>query len=343
MADTNKDYRFDSVDLILYLWNRKWPIIGITALAAIVSIIVALLIPIKFKSEVILFPAAASSVSHDLLSSNVSKKNILQLGEDEEVEQLLQVLQSDEIRERIISKYQLLEHYDIDTNGKYPITALHKEFAENISFTPTKFMSVKITVMDTDPETAAKIANDISNLVDTMRNNMQEERALEALQLVEKEYFTLRDQIQIMEDSLDVLRSYGVVDYESQAEVLTDAYGQAIIQGKYEAAKKLEAKLDVFAKYGGPYVSIRDYLEFEKKQLSNLKAKYAEALVDATQKLPTKFVVNKAVKAEKKSYPVRWLIVVMSTFSAFILVILLLVVFDSISKRLHELKEKANA
>lgn len=343
MEDTNNKYRFDSVDLILYLWKRKWPIIGITSLAAIVSIIVALVIPVKYKSEVILFPAAASSVSHDLLSSNVSKKNILQLGEDEEVEQLLQVLQSDEIRERIISKYQLMQHYEIDTNSKYPITALHKEFAENISFTPTKFMSVKIKVLDTDPETAANIANDISNLVDTMRNNMQEERAMEALQLVQREYFTLRDQIQVLEDSLDVLRSYGVVDYESQAEVLTDAYGLAIIQGKYGAAKTLEDKLAVLAKYGGPYVSIRDYLEFEKKQLSNLKAKYAEALVDATQKLPTKFVVNKAVKAEKKSYPVRWLIVLLSTFSTFVLVILLMVVSDSISNRLKELKGKANA
>jgi uncharacterized protein involved in exopolysaccharide biosynthesis len=339
MAETNNEYRFDSVDLILYLWDRKWPIMGITTVAAIVSIIVALLIPVKFKSEVILFPAAASSVSHDLLSSNISKKEILRLGEDEEVEQLLQVLQSDEIRDRIIEKYDLMNHYQIDSTSKYPITALHKEFSENISFTPTKFMSVRITVMDTDPKLAAGIANDISNLVDTIRNKMQTERAYEALHLVEKEYFTQRDQIQQLEDSLNVLRSFGVVDYESQAEVLTDAYGQAIIQGKNEAARKLETKLDVLAKYGGAYVSIRDYLEFEKKQLSNLKAKYAEALVDATQNLPTKFVVNKAVEAEKKSYPTRWLIVVLSTFSAFILTVLLMVVSDTVLKRLKEIKK----
>ncbi|MGE4290075.1 MAG: Wzz/FepE/Etk N-terminal domain-containing protein [Salinivirgaceae bacterium] len=339
MAETNNEYRFDSVDLILYLWDRKWPIMGITTVAAIVSIIVALLIPVKFKSEVILFPAAASSVSHDLLSSNISKKEILRLGEDEEVEQLLQVLQSDEIRDRIIEKYDLMNHYQIDSTSKYPFTALHKEFSENISFTPTKFMSVRITVMDTDPKMAAGIANDISNLVDTIRNKMQTERAYEALHLVEKEYFTQRDQIQQLEDSLNVLRSFGVVDYESQAEVLTDAYGQAIIQGKNEAARKLEAKLNVLAKYGGAYVSIRDYLEFEKKQLSNLKAKYAEALVDATQNLPTKFVVNKAVEAEKKSYPTRWLIVVLSTFSAFILTVLLMVVSDTLLKRLKEIKK----
>jgi len=96
--------------------------------------------------------------------------------------------------------------------------------------------------------------------------------------------------------------------------------------------------LEIFAKYGGAYVSLRDFLEFEKKQLSNLKSKYAEALVDATQTLPTKFVVNPAVKAEKKSYPIRWLIVVLSTFSTFVFMVLLMVISDSIVKRINEIK-----
>jgi len=341
MAEQNTQYRFDSVDLILYLWKRRLPLIIITALAAVVSIVVALTIQEKYKSEVILFPAASSSVSHDLLAMNIAEKNILKLGEDEEVEQLLQVLNSDDIRAKIIEKYDLMNHYDIDSNQKYPLTALHKEFSENISFTPTKFMSVRVAVLDKDPQMAADIANDITALVDTTMNNMQRERAQDALKLVEKEYFTLRDQIQEMEDSLAVIRSYGVVDYESQTEVLTDAYAQAIVAGKNNAADKLQKKLDIIAKYGGAYVSIRDYLEFEKKHLSELKSKYAEALVDATQSLPTKFVVNKAFPAEKKSYPVRWLIVVASTISAFIFAVLLLVVFDAINRRLKEIQDKA--
>ena len=338
MSEANKEYRFDSVDLILYLWDRKWPIISVTVFAALVSIIVSLTIPERFKSEVILFPTASSSVSYDLLSMNISKKDILKFGEDEEVEQLLQVLQSDEIRDKIIKKYPLMKHYDIDSTSRYPYTALHKEFSSNISFEPTKFLSVRITVFDHDAQIAADIANDIAALVDTVRNSMQKERAVEALALVEKEYITLRDQIQVLEDSLKVIRSFGVVDYERQSEVLTDAYGQAIIRGNLRAEQKLKEELEIFAKYGGAYVSLRDFLEFEKKQLSNLKSKYAEALVDATQTLPTKFVVNPAVKAEKKSYPIRWLIVVLSTFSTFVFMVLLMVISDSIVKRINEIK-----
>ena len=316
------------------------PLLLLTGIAAIVSIIAALSIDEKYKSEVILFPAASSSVSHDLLAVNLAKKEILKLGEEEEVEQLLQVLNSDEIRNKIIKKYDLMNHYDIDSSDRFPYTELYREFNDNIEFTPTKFMSVKISVLDKDAQMAADIANDISALVDTVRIKMQRERALEALALVKREYLTLNSQIKVLEDSLTVLRSYGVVDYESQTEVLTDAYGQAIIMDNNSAVRKIQLKLDILAKYGGAYVSIRDYLEYEKKQLSNLKSKYAEAIVDATQTLPTKFVVNQAVKAEKKSYPIRWLIVVVSTFSAFILSLLFLVVYDAIKKRINEIKEQ---
>lgn len=339
MKDNNQ-YQFDSVDLLLYLWRKKLPLLILTGFAAVISIIVSLSIENKYKSEVILFPTASSSISHDLLSVNLAKKQIHNLGEEEEVEQLLQVLNSDEITNRIIVKYNLMEHYQINSLGKFPLTKLHKEFSDNIQFTPTKFMSVKISVLDKDAKMASDIANNIAELVDTVRHKMQRERAQEALAIVKQEYTTLLSQIQILEDSLTVIRSYGIVDYRSQTEVLTDAYGQAILDGNKSAVRELQAKLDILAKYGGAYVSIREYLEFEFKQLSNLKLKYAEAVVDATQTLPTKFIVNQAVEAEKKSYPIRWLIVVVSTFSAFILSLLFLVIYDAIRKRITETKEQ---
>ena len=286
----------------------------------------------KFKSSVIIFPASSSSVSNSLLGRNLAKKDILKFGEEEEVEQLMQVLQSDYIRERIIQKYNLFEHYKIDTSSAYPKTQLLKKYDNNISVKQTKFMSIQINVLDTDPYYAADIANDIATLVDTVMNMMQKDRARKALLIVEREYLKLDNQIKAYEDSLVIIRSFGVNDYESQAEVMNDAYAQAIAAGNFSGAKKLQEKLDILSKYGGAYVSIRDFLEYEKKELSEIKAKYAEAKVDAEQDLPFKFIVNNAFKAEKKSYPVRWLIVVMSTISTFILALLLLIIVENIKK-----------
>jgi capsular polysaccharide biosynthesis protein len=338
MTEKNNQYRFDSVDLLFYLWNKRLPLMIITGIAAIASIIVSFVIEEKYKSEVVLFPAAAGSVSQDLLSDSYSEKSILKLGEDEELEQLMQVLHSDQIRERVVKKFDLMRHYDIDSTSKYPYTALFKKYEQNIRIEPTKFLSVKITVLDEKPQIAADIANTISDLVDTVMNNMQRQKAMQALALVEKEYFALKNDVNKLEDSLDYIRSLGVIDYETQTEVFSDALGQALVKNNSEAVKKLQEKLDLLGKVGGPYLAINGYLEFENKQLSALKAKYAEAQIDAYQNLSKKYVVNQAFKAEKKSYPVRWLIVLLSTVSAFILTLLLLVIYDSVNRRLNELK-----
>ena len=338
MTEKTNQYRFDSVDLILYLWNKRLPLIIITGIAAVVSIVVSLCIEEKYKSEVVLFPAAAGSISQDLLSTSGSEKSILRLGEDEELEQLMQVLHSDEIRERVITKYNLMQHYDVDPTTKYPFTTLYKKYKQNIRIEPTKFLSVQITVLDKDPQMAADIANTISDLADTVMNNMQRKKAYQALSLVEKEYFSLKNDVNKLEDSLNYIRSLGVVDYIKQAEMFSDALGQALVKNNSAAAKELQKKLDLLGKVGGPYLSITEYLSWENRQLSTLKSKYAEAQIDAYQNLPKKYVVNQAIKAEKKSYPVRWLIVVVSTVSAFILTLLLLVIYDSVNRRMDELK-----
>ncbi len=285
----------------------------------------------KFESTVILYPAATNAISKALLTENSGmKEDILDFGEDEETEQLLQILHSNRIRSKIIIKYRLMEHYGIDTNSNYKVTHLYKEYESNISFKRTEFMAVKITVLDKDPQFAADIANDITELLDSTKNDMQKQRAERAFEIVKNQYFKLRTEITVMEDSLSVLRSFGVHDYESQAEMINQQLAIELAKGNKDGIRRLEAKLEILAKYGGPYVSIRDDLEHEKKQLSMLRAKYEEAKTDAEEVLPSKFVVNSAYKAERKSYPIRWLIVLVATVSAFLFTLILLLIIENV-------------
>jgi len=138
MEQSSSGSLFDSTNLVIFLWKRKTPIIIATVIAIVASVIFSsdYFIPPRFKSSVIMFPTTNSSISKSLLSENsFEKENILQIGEEEQVEQMLQILNSDEIKERIIEKYDLMGHYRIDKNGKYPLTELNKMFEENISLT----------------------------------------------------------------------------------------------------------------------------------------------------------------------------------------------------------------
>lgn len=254
----------------------------------------------------------------------------MQIGEEEQAEQMLQILNSSRIRDKIIIKYDLMDHYEIGLDSKYKKTKLFKAYESNISFRRTEYMAVKISVLDKDAKIAARIANEIAELVDSTKNAMQKERAHKAFKIVETEYIQLTNEIQTMEDSLTALRKLGVHDYESQAEMINQQYAIELAKGNSKGINALEEKLSVLAMYGGPYVSIRDALEHEKKQLSQVKSKYEEAKIDAEEILPQKFIVDSAYEAEKKSYPVRWIIVIVSTLSAFLMSILVLAIIDSI-------------
>jgi capsular polysaccharide biosynthesis protein len=306
-------------------------LILMTLLALVSSIIVSLFIQNKYESTVVLFPTTTSSIAKALISeNNTGKEDVLRLGEEEQAEQMLQVLYSDEIRNRIIEKYDLVHHYDIDDDVEYKYTRLQKEYESNVTFNRTKFMSVEINVLDHNPDTAAMIANDIADLLDTVNSRMRKEIASEALKIVQDEF---NDQIaynEFLEDSIRYLRRKGIIDIEVQVERYTEQMATAILEGKVGAAKLLEAKLDTLSEYAGLFAGIRDQLYQEKKRLSVIRTKLREAKIDAERHLQSKFVVNRAFPAEKKSYPIRWLIVVISTFSTFLLTLVCVLFLESI-------------
>lgn len=332
---------FDSTNLILFLWDRKMILIIVSVVAAIASGIFSgpFFITPKYKSTVVLFPTSSNAISKALLSDRFGgKQDILEFGEEEQAEQMLQILISSQIRDRIVEKYNLMEHYDIDSTSKYRMTNLVREYDDNITFRRTEFMAVEIKVLDKDPVIAANIANDISELLDSTKNNMQKERALQGFKITEEAYMQIKGDIDVMEDSLKVLRKLGVHDPETKAEMINQQLAIELAKGNNPAIKRLRDELEILEKYAVPFVSIRDQLEYDKKQLTTIKSKYEEAKVDATQHLPQKFVVDRAFPAEKKSYPVRWLIVVVATLAAFLVAILFIIFMENIIKAKNERK-----
>jgi uncharacterized protein involved in exopolysaccharide biosynthesis len=331
----NGDKEFDNSVIIVFLYKWRMPILIVGAIALIASVIFSSpwFITPKYKSTVIMFPAATNSVSKVLIAQNSGvKEDILGFGEEEQAEQMLQILNSNMIRDRIISKYDLMDHYKIDPDSKYKYTKLFREYENNIKFRRTEYMAVKISVLDTDPQMAADIANDIAALVDSVKNKMQKERAGKAFEIVENEYRELEEEVNAIVDSLRVLGEMGINDYERQSEVLNQQLAIAIRNRDREGARLIEEKLDKIGKYGGTFMSLKNSLEFKNEQLTLLKTKYQEAKVDAEQELPQKFVVNHAYKAERKSYPIRSVIVLISVFSALFLTILVILFIENLSK-----------
>lgn len=331
------------VAIFLFKWRKTLIILGIVA--AVLSAIFSspLFITPLFKSTVIMYPASSNSISKSLLNENANlKQDILEFGEEQQTQQMLQILNSNKIRDKVILKFKLAEHYGIAPGSRYYQTRLFNRFSSNITFKLTEYLAVKITVLDKDPQMAADMANDIAALLDSVKNDMQKERAIQGFKIVEAEYLSQQKQVQAMEDSLTHYRKLGVNDYETQAEMMNRQLAMEVAKGNTRGINALEEKLEILSDYGGPYVSIRDALYHEKKQLSFLKARYEEAKIDAYQAIPQKFIVENAYKAERKSYPIIWIVVVLSTLSTLLAGMLIIFLVERSPEFLHKLKQIQN-
>ena len=182
MSTEQYNEQFDSTNLLVFLLKWKKQLIIVCAAAAIVSAVVALIIEEKFESTYVFFPAYSSSISKGVMTEDAGAKNdIVQFGEEEQAEQMLQILNSEMIRDRIVAKYQLMSHYEIEKDEKFPQTKLIETWEDNVSYKRTEFQSIEIRVLDKDKNMAAAIANDIASLLDSAKNKMIHDRALQAL------------------------------------------------------------------------------------------------------------------------------------------------------------------
>ena len=187
----SKDRRnedFDSSGLVVFLYKWRKPLFIVIVATLFISWFFSgpWFITPQYKSTVILFPASSNSVSKSLLAEQSGKgQDIMAFGEDEQAEQLLQILNSNKLRDRIIKKFNLMDHYDIDSTSPYKNSLLYKEYERNISFRRTEYMAVQISVYDKDPQVAADLANKIAELLDSTKNEMQRQRAVQGFKIVE--------------------------------------------------------------------------------------------------------------------------------------------------------------
>lgn len=331
-AQTEKSsISLESTNLFILLYKWRKPIIIISVAAAIVSAVVSLLMKERYRSTVVLYAEQQHSFGAQLLE-DVPKQDILTFGEEEDAERLLQIINSDKVRNRIIDKYQLWDVYDIKKDQRGANTLIAREYQDNVSAKLTKFGSVEVSVLDEMPERAKDMANDIAVFADSVANQMTSDRAMTAFKFAEGSLLNLQNEVRVMEDSMKVLQEMGVYSYIDQIAALTEMYGTAIASGHPDRAQKIKDQMDFLSKYGTTYVKLETNLKESYEKLNVLRKRYDLMKIDVESKIPVMRIVDQASAADKKSFPIRWLIVVMSTASAFVFAFILLLVLDNIKK-----------
>jgi len=321
----------ESQNLLLFIWKKRSTIILVTGIATVAALVMALFMKPLFLSTAIVFPAATSSVSFS--EQRNAKASSMDFGEEEQAEQLVQILQSSRIREKVINQFGLMEHYRIDSTDVNKNFKMMKEYEGHISFIRTRYGSIQIDVLDEKPELAAEIANKIVDLIDTVKNSMITERTMPAFEVNKRKRDLLDQDLKIILVKLDSLAEKGVISIEGRTNLYT-AFVDAKSGGDRDFLKK---QIDVNLLYGARFDGLEQMRDEKIVKLEKFLDSYEQAESDAYANFTHKFIVERAVVADKKDQPKRLIIVLLAAMGTFVFMIFLLL----INEKFKDLKKQA--
>lgn len=305
-------FNFDSFNLIDLLL-KYWKILLVTGLASvIISSVASLKMTPLFRSAVVLYPTTNVVESQSLLG--IQSTTTALFGDESATEKILQILKSDDIKNFLVSKYDLMSHYKINENAKYKYTLLDSRMNKYISSRKTQYNSVEINVLDADPDLAATMANDIARQIDTVFNRIVKNSGQKSYNALNNSYKEQYIRVKSLEDSLSQMGSG-----------LRSGYSV-----RFKAGSSNSSWITASEQYSPDFLRLMNMFESENENLSTIRGRLTEAKMLAEQNLPYIHIINEAKVAERKALPKRSMIVFASTFSTLLLIMFILALFDSV-------------
>jgi len=309
---------FKSTYIIKLVLKWKWHLLITVVVAIALSSVFSgsSFIKPKFRSYAVIYPA-----------------NIAPYSSETNTEQLLQLLKSEDMLFDIVKKFELYKEYKIDTTDKYYRGKVIKELDDNISIKRTEYESVLIEVYDNDPHQACAIVNEFINLMNQKARNLQRDKTSEVVKLYYEQMNDKKKEIDSIETRLQFLRKeYNILDYNIQVKEYSKGYVKNVTSGRGKQKDDIAVTLDNLKQYGGEFRQLDANLWGLVETYIALKKEYDKSLGDMKKELTYASVVTNPVPADKKSYPIRWLIVCITTLSAFLLSLLLFSIIDGVKK-----------
>jgi capsule polysaccharide export protein KpsE/RkpR len=306
----------NSSDLVqlAYRWRKPLFIVGMVSLVAAIIFSSPFFIRPKYKSFAIVYPS-----------------NLIAYSTESATEQMLQLAQSYDIRDKVINTFHLYEHYGIDTTRNKTFRSdVYQKYDENINIKKTEYESMDITVFDTDPLLASQIVDSIIHYFDMKARGLQVEKSYEVMLIAEEQLEYKKAEMDSLDSILhDYSKNYNILDFKSQSKEVTRAYMKNLTSASSRGLEESRQIFEGLKEKGTEFFSISENLWRVRGTYNDLKQVYENAKRDVYKKLTYANVVTKPFPSDKKSYPVRWLIVLISVGASLVLAFTVLLVINT--------------
>lgn len=240
---------YNVLDLIKSLVKWKRYVIYFCIASAIGSGIVSLILPEYYSSQTMFFAASTDQIKPELFYGNQSRK-LNYYGDRNDIDRILTIAGSDELKFFLIDSFYLYQHYEIDTGDIMAMHKVRRKFDKHFDLKKTAQDALLLRVEDKDKHLAAKMANAARDEIDNIAQKIICENQSKMLFSIKKNINKKESLLQDINKDLIIKREkYGVYNTITQSESMTSYH-----LATQTSLVSDSAKLEIFKKTEGVHI-----------------------------------------------------------------------------------------
>ncbi len=305
-------------DDILMLLQKYWPhllIISVFAFAVSWFFSGPRFVQPWYKSTAVVYPVNLSPYSTETPT-----------------EQLLQLLESDDLKDSLISHFNLMGHYKIDPGLPFAYSIVFNKLRKNLTITKTRFESVSIKVLDKNPEYASMMINDLIEQLNLKIRNIYRKQFNEVYTIIK----TQMDIKKIELDSLDNRLKELTIDHElfdvpAQANEVVRGYLGTVdgSNGEFVNSEYVLKFMQNIINYGAEHIRTSGYAYASRNEYLNLKNQFENVQKEITKKLSYVNIINSPKTPLLPAINLRLFIVLFTTAGTLFIAFLVFSLFEA--------------
>jgi capsular polysaccharide biosynthesis protein len=307
---------FDNRRILEIVWKRRIHFIIVGIIAVVLAAI--------FSSPIFITPMFKSS-------SRLYPINLDVMSEESETEQLLEIINSVDIKLKMFDAFQLDRVYKVSKDDPLYLTYMLGIYNKNVKARKTEFETVEIEILDEDPVRAKNMCDSLIHFYNVKVGEMHSAKNWEMVKILDDNLVLRRkERDSVMSILTDYRVNYQILDYQLQVPEITRGYMKALSEGRENTSGMREIKRiydNMMAKGAETYI-LENRFTHLLYTIDSLKFLYDINLSEAQKAITYSHVVENPLVPDKKAYPVRWLIVAFSLFSSLFIALLVFMAID---------------
>ncbi len=272
---------------------KRWFVLG-ALISLIVSSILYFVLPKKYKSSIVITSASSQSLSKSLSLNYDAKLDLLQYGERDNFNQLIEIVTSQKTMKKCILIFDLFNHYEVDKKSPNAYDEVSAIFNNNFKVSKTDYGSLRISICDKDKLMAYKITSNFTKILDSVNAEIKVDRLKIAIQSLEQNIQNYDIQIKRLQDSLSSLSLAGSRYINLQVDRLSEAYGKAIVSDKNATAELIQSKINKLTSQAATFEKYYNEIGYFQQEKTRLAIKYQDLKMDMQAVIPISYTISNA-------------------------------------------------